>query len=214
MARATWLFDDETGKRLAYFATDGAGWAEVHGLEDLWERVAAATTETDPFLSSFFQRAAAETKTHTRPELCKVIGGKTHRPCRWDKNKGPCALHDIPTVRCGHQASTGTVCAWNITRKGPCPHHDPALKGQRARALREVMPKPPRRTPAKLAKRPAPVKASAWKEVECPHCGSAAGQKCRYPNGSETTAHRVRRLAAQQTGRWPHGARGRVHGDG
>ncbi|WP_446459098.1 zinc finger domain-containing protein [Streptomyces virginiae] len=209
MARASWLIDKETGKRLAYFATDRAGWAEIHGLADLWERVAAATAETDPFLSGFFEYAAAETTAHTLPELCKAVGGKTHRPCRWDKNKGPCPLHDVPTVRCGHQASTGTVCAWNTTRRGPCPQHDPVLKEQRAKARREAIPKPakrgeatpkpPKRSLAKVAKRAAPpVKASIWKDVECPRCGSGPGQRCRYPNGSETTAHRVRRLAALQ----------------
>ncbi|WP_175411944.1 hypothetical protein [Streptomyces sp. TRM64462] len=177
----------------ALLRSDGTGWTTVTASPDWWRYLADASNSR-----KLLEEIAAYGESRLNPTLCLALGASTHRPCRYPRHECPHHGPDNEQNRCQVIGKSGEPCRWNVVANGPCPNHDPSVP--------RTAPAPRRAgaggTPPRQRRSPAPARAARPVvkpiTVPCPHCRVEAGAKCRYPNGSETSIHRLRKKAAAE----------------
>ncbi|WP_418962991.1 hypothetical protein [Streptomyces lavendofoliae] len=180
-----------TEEPAAKLNTDGTGWASVLASPDWWRSLPDASN-----LHELVEEIASYGESRLNPTLCLALGARTRRPCRYPRHECPHHGPDNAKNRCQVVGKGGKPCRWNVTANGPCPNHDPSVPRPTPAPRRAGGTPPQQRRSSVPVRKAQPVVKPIT--VPCPHCGVEPGARCRYPNGSETSIHRLRKKAAAE----------------
>ncbi len=167
----------------AALRTDGTGWARLLASPQWWRW--AARSPQWPELAEEIARAAERS---VRPDLCRVVGATTKRPCKFNTASDPCPHHGEGNQDncCGAITKKGKPCQWNLAVNGECPNHPESWQRiQKAREDQENAERLAREEAARLREQRWQKTQAEAREVTCGYCRAEPGTYCHKPDGTE-----------------------------